>query len=60
MATSILATGFNGVVFEMDSQGVYLASRAVLGQSVPEFDIKEVDTSTAGDAFNGTLANTVM
>jgi sugar/nucleoside kinase (ribokinase family) len=51
MATSILARGFNGVLFEMDSQGVYFVSRALLGQRVPEFDMKAVDTSANGDGF---------
>lgn len=60
MAKRILNKGGNGVVLKMGAHGVYLASQAGLGDLVPAFSVKAVDTTAAGDAFNGGFATGLM
>lgn len=59
-AAAILARGSRGVVLKMGSQGAYLASREGLGMLVPAFAVETVDTTAAGDAFNGGFAVGLM
>jgi ribokinase len=59
-ASAILARGCGGVVLKMGSRGVYLASREGVGKFVPAFAVETVDTTAAGDAFNGGFAVGLM
>lgn len=56
----IQAKGSRGVILKMGAQGVYLASLDEPGQSVPAIPVKAVDTTAAGDAFNGGFATGLM
>ena len=40
----------------MGSQGAYVASAGGAGAFVPAFKVRAVDSTAAGDAFNGGLA----
>jgi ribokinase len=60
MAEKILGRGCSGVVLKMGSEGVYLATPAGLGEFVPAFHVKAVDTTAAGDGFNGGFATGLM
>ena len=60
MARLILSKGSRGVVLKMGPHGVYLASRGGLGESLPAFPVKAIDTTAAGDAFNGGFATGLM
>jgi ribokinase len=59
-AATILANGCHGVVLKMGSRGAYLASQAGIGELVPAFAVKAIDTTAAGDAFNGGFATGLM
>ena len=58
-ARALLTTGCKGVVFKMGPDGVYVSSSH--GQNlVPAFSVRAVDTTAAGDAFNGAFAVGLM
>jgi ribokinase len=52
--------GVAGVILKLGSKGVYLATRAGLEAEIPAFAVKAVDTTAAGDAFNGAFATALM
>jgi ribokinase len=60
MAEMLLGRGCRGVVLKMGSNGSYLASQKGLREYVPAFAVKAVDTTAAGDAFNGAYAVGLM
>ena len=60
MARTILAKGCQGVLLKMGPRGVYLATQDGLGDAVPAFPVKAIDTTAAGDAFNGGFATALM
>ncbi len=60
MAEEILRLGCNGVVLKMGSDGVYLATASGLSKFVPAFSVKAIDTTAAGDGFNGGFATGLM
>lgn len=60
IARALQARGCRGVVLKMGAQGVFLASQQVPGQALPAFAVKAVDTTAAGDAFNGAFAVGLM
>lgn len=60
IAKRILGKGGRGVVLKMGEHGVYLASTAGLAESIPAFHVKAIDTTAAGDAFNGGFATGLM
>ncbi len=60
MARLILAEGSRGVVLKMGEHGAYLASQEGIGESIPAFQVKAIDTTAAGDAFNGGFATGIM
>ena len=53
-AVKLLERGVNTVIITMGSQGAYLHSKD-LQQLVPTSPVKVVDTTAAGDTFNGAL-----
>lgn len=60
MAALILSKGPAGVVLKMGGEGVYCASASGEKEFVPAFPVRAVDTTAAGDAFNGAFATGLM
>lgn len=60
VAEMILSKGCKGVVLKMGSSGSYLALQTGLREPIPAFSVKAVDTTAAGDAFNGAFAVGLM
>jgi ribokinase len=60
VARQIMANGVHGVVLKMGEQGVYTESKECVGQVIPAFPVIAVDTTAAGDAFNGGFATGLM
>lgn len=59
-ARLLIGEGVKAVVLKMGSRGAYLASATGLGERVDAFPAKAVDTTAAGDAFNGAFATGLM
>ena len=59
-ASSLIKKGCRGVILKMGSNGVYLVPPNENGESVPAFIVRAVDTTAAGDAFNGAFAVGLM
>jgi ribokinase len=55
-AEKLLATGVRNVILKLSSRGVYLRGRDVVGRFVDAPKVKVVDTTAAGDTFNGAFA----
>ncbi len=60
MAKAILDKGCHAALLKLGSRGAYVASGARTGTFVPAFAVKAVDTTAAGDAFNGGFATGLM
>jgi len=60
IAARLLGRGCQGVVLKMGSKGCYLASQTGIREFIPAFEVKAVDTTAAGDAFNGAFAVGLM
>jgi ribokinase len=60
IARQLLNKGSYGVALKMGEQGVFLASREIEGTLIPAFKLRAVDTTAAGDAFNGGFATGLM
>lgn len=56
MARNFLRSGAEGVVLKMGSRGVFLATGTGPDQNIPAFPVHAIDTTAAGDAFNGAFA----
>jgi ribokinase len=54
-AEKLLATGVETVILTLGARGVFVAT-ASTRELVPGFQVKAVDTTGAGDVFNGALA----
>jgi ribokinase len=59
-ATELLGKGSANVVIKMGRRGAFLATSDGLRCMVPSFKVKVVDSTAAGDAFNGGLAVGLM
>jgi ribokinase len=56
IAGSLLLKGIQGVVLKLGSHGAYLASPKGLAERIQPFPVHAVDTTAAGDCFNGAFA----
>jgi ribokinase len=59
-AEKLLSSGAANVIIKMGSRGAYLACDDKLRKMIPAFKARVVDTTAAGDAFNGGLAVALM
>jgi len=55
-ADRLLKLGVRNVILKMGADGVYLAGADVEWTHIPAFPVNAVDTTAAGDAFNGAFA----
>jgi len=55
-AEDLLSRGPRNVIIKLGDQGAYLATRDGLRQHIPAYKVRAIDTTAAGDAFNGALA----
>ena len=55
MAQRLLEQGSAGVLLKMGSRGAYLATKR-MGEQLDAIEVNAVDTTAAGDAFNGAFA----
>ena len=55
-AEELLSRGPRHVLIKLGAQGAYLATRDGLRQHIPAYKVRAVDSTAAGDAFNGALA----
>jgi ribokinase len=60
IAESLLALGPEAVVLKLGARGVYLEDHHGLAKQIDGFRVHAVDTTAAGDAFNGTFATALM
>lgn len=60
IAKELLNKGGRGVVLKMGERGAFLASNDIPGILIPAFRLRAVDTTAAGDAFNGGFATGLM
>ncbi len=60
IARTLLAKGPEAVALKLGSRGVYLADRNGLNRQIDAFAVRAVDTTAAGDAFNGAFATALM
>ena len=56
IADRILSLGCRNVVLKLGAKGVFLAGKDTVSLAVKGFKVKPVDTTAAGDAFNGAFA----
>ncbi len=55
-AEALLRSGSRNVILKLGSRGCYVALASGVRQLLPAYSVKAVDTTAAGDAFNGALA----
>jgi ribokinase len=60
LAALLRGQGCHGVLLKMGAQGVYVSSEPGLGELIPAIAVKAVDSTAAGDAFNGGFATALM
>lgn len=60
VAQALLQAGMQGVVLKMGSRGSYLACANGVEQRIVPWEVTAVDTTAAGDAYNGAFATALM
>lgn len=62
IADKLLAQGPQAIVLKMGARGVYLAGHDTsnFNQEIEAFRVRALDTTAAGDAFNGAFATALM
>jgi ribokinase len=56
VSDALIGQGCSGVVLKLGSKGAYLTSKGEDGTMLPAFDVTPIDSTAAGDAFNGAFA----
>jgi len=59
-ARELQSRGVRGVILKLGAEGSYLANAAGIEAGVSSFPVKAVDSTAAGDAFNGAFATALM
>ncbi len=59
-ATALLQRGVRNVVLKLGERGCYLALANGQREFVPAYKVRAVDTTAAGDAFNGAFATAMV
>jgi ribokinase len=57
---ALFTRGIQGLVLKMGARGVYLATPGGGDSAISAFRVKAIDTTAAGDAFNGAFATGLM
>ena len=60
MAAALLRKGPEGVVLKLGGRGAYIVLKDGTETAIPAFPVKAVDSTAAGDAFNGAFATALM
>jgi ribokinase len=60
IARVLLNQGWPGVVLKLGANGAYVADRTGLECQVPSVSVRALDTTGAGDTFNGAFATGIM
>jgi ribokinase len=60
MAKTLMERGIKGLVLKLGARGAFLATRDGVAEMVTSFDVEAIDTTAAGDAFNGAFATALM
>ncbi len=60
MAKTLMRKGAHGVVLKLGTRGAYLVNEGEPGTLLSPFRVKAVDTTAAGDAFNGAFATGLL
>lgn len=55
-AKALISRGIPGVVLKLGARGAFIASKNSLAERLHSFPVRAVDTTAAGDAFNGAFA----
>jgi ribokinase len=59
IATALKAAALHRIILKLGSRGAFLSSETTEAQIAP-FEVKAIDTTAAGDTFNGAFAAAVM
>ncbi len=60
IAKGLMDAGAGGVVLKLGSRGAFVATGSSPGELVHSFPVKAIDTTAAGDCFNGAFATGLM
>jgi ribokinase len=60
MAKTLMSRGIKGLVLKLGARGAFIATRDRLAELLTPFPVNAVDTTAAGDAFNGAFATALL